>query len=75
MTVTSGLVTASGYTSMLEEPDHGIQLAALETLNKIIDEFWPEVAEAISQIESLHEDKTFPNRGHFDVNSSTGGSK
>ena len=62
MTVTSGLVTASGYTSMLEEPDHGIQLAALETLNKIIDEFWPEVADAISQIESLHEDKTFPNR-------------
>lgn len=62
MTVTSGLFTASGYTSMLEEPDHGIQLAALETLNKIVDEFWPEVAEAISQIESLHEDKTFPNR-------------
>ena len=62
MTVSSGLVTASGYASMLEEPDHQVQLAALQKINEIVDEFWPEVSEFIAQIESLYEDKSFPNR-------------
>ena len=62
MTVTSGLVTAAGYSSMLEEPDQSVQLASLQTLNNIVDEFWPEIADYISQIEALYEDKTFPDR-------------
>ena len=62
MTVLSGLVTAAGYASMLEEPDHGVQLAALQTLNQIVDHFWPEVADYVTQIEALYEDKSFPDR-------------
>lgn len=47
---------------MLDEPDHRIQVAVLEKLNQIVDEFWPEISEYIAQIESLYEDKAFPNR-------------
>lgn len=35
MTVTGGLITASGYAAMLDEPNHQTQLAALEKLNKV----------------------------------------
>jgi 26S proteasome regulatory subunit N2 len=62
MTVSSGLVTAAGYVSMLEEPDYGIKLVALRTINQIVDEFWPEISEQISQIESMFEDPNFPDR-------------
>ena len=47
---------------MLEEPDHNIQLAALQKLNEIVDEFWPEISDYITHIEGLFEDKSFPNR-------------
>ena len=46
---------------MLEEPDHGIQMAALQKLNEIVDEFWPEISDYITHIEGLFEDKSFPN--------------
>lgn len=35
MTVATGLITASGYASMLEESDPKVQLAALEQINKV----------------------------------------
>lgn len=62
MTVSPVLVTATGFASMLEEPDHRIQVAALEKLDQVVDEFWPEIADYIPQIESLYEDRTFPSR-------------
>ncbi|XP_026688550.1 26S proteasome non-ATPase regulatory subunit 1-like, partial [Diaphorina citri] len=33
---------------------------SLKKLNDIVDDFWPEVSEAIQKIEILHEDKGFP---------------
>ncbi len=47
---------------MLDEPDSGVKLAALRTLNQVVDEFWPEISDRISQIESLFEDVEFPDR-------------
>jgi 26S proteasome regulatory subunit N2 len=60
--MTHTLVTATGLTAMLEEPDHSVQVHALQSLDRIVDEFWPEIADSISQIEALYEDKSFPGR-------------
>lgn len=62
MTVSSGLVTAAGYVSMLDEPDYGVKLGALRMLNQLVDEFWPEISEQISNIEAMFEDSEFPDR-------------
>jgi hypothetical protein len=35
MTVSGGLVTASGYAAMLDEPNQQVQLAALVEINKV----------------------------------------
>jgi len=35
MTVSNGLVTASGYAAMLDEPNQQVQLAALVEINKV----------------------------------------
>ena len=47
---------------MLEEPDYRVKVAALRILNGLVDEFWPEISEQISQIESMFEDPDFPDR-------------
>ena len=62
MTVSSGLVTAAGYVSMLDEPDYGVKLGALRMLNQLVDEFWPEISEQISNIETMFEDSEFPDQ-------------
>lgn len=36
-----------------------LKVFALKKLDLIVDEFWPEISEAIEKIEILHEDKTF----------------
>ncbi|KAK7867962.1 hypothetical protein R5R35_004963 [Gryllus longicercus] len=53
------LTSASGIISLLEEPTAEPKIFALKKLNAIVDEFWPEISEAIKEIEILHEDKTF----------------
>nr|CAH7769373.1 unnamed protein product [Callosobruchus chinensis] len=57
------LTTISFYTagiiSLLEEPRPELKVYALKKLDNIVDEFWPEISEAIEKIEILHEDKVF----------------
>lgn len=36
-----------------------LKVFALKKLNDIVDEFWPEISEAIEKIEILHEEKSF----------------
>lgn len=56
------LTSASGIISLLDESQPEIKEYALHKLNDIVDEFWPEISEAIVKVESLCEDKSFRNR-------------
>ncbi|XP_057333069.1 26S proteasome non-ATPase regulatory subunit 1 [Microplitis mediator] len=53
------ITSAAGIISLLEEPMPELKVFALKKLDMIVDEFWPEISEAIEKIEILHEDKTF----------------
>uniref|UniRef100_A0A8D8S6N1 26S proteasome non-ATPase regulatory subunit 1 n=1 Tax=Cacopsylla melanoneura TaxID=428564 RepID=A0A8D8S6N1_9HEMI len=54
------LTSAAGVISLLDDPMMELKEFALKKLNDIVDDFWPEVSEAIQKIEILHEDKGFP---------------
>ncbi|KAF2148795.1 26S proteasome regulatory complex, non-ATPase subcomplex, Rpn2/Psmd1 subunit [Myriangium duriaei CBS 260.36] len=54
--------SAAGLVGFLVEPDHDLQVFALEKLNAEIDNIWPEVSSSIGQIEALYEDESFPAR-------------
>lgn len=56
------LTSASGIISLLDEPRSELKEYALHKLNDLVDEFWPEISEAIVKVESLCEDKSFANR-------------
>ncbi|XP_044739482.1 26S proteasome non-ATPase regulatory subunit 1 [Chrysoperla carnea] len=53
------ITSAAGVISLLEEPMPEVKYFALKKLDAIVDEFWPEISEAIEKIEILHEDKVF----------------
>lgn len=53
------LTSAAGIISLLDEPMSELKIFALRKLDLIVDEFWPEISEAIQKIEILHEDKQF----------------
>ncbi|XP_044266509.1 26S proteasome non-ATPase regulatory subunit 1 [Tribolium madens] len=53
------ITSAAGIISLLEEPRPELKVFALKKLDSIVDEFWPEISEAIEKIEILHEDKVF----------------
>lgn len=56
------ITSASGIISLLDEPQPELKEYALHKLNDVVDEFWPEISEAIVKVESLCEDKSFRNR-------------
>lgn len=56
------ITSASGIISLLDESGQDLKEYALHQLNGIVDEFWPEISDAIVKIESLCEDKGFRNR-------------
>lgn len=56
------ITSASGIISLLDEQQPELKEYALHKLNDIVDEFWPEISEAIVKVESLCEDKSFRNR-------------
>lgn len=56
------ITSASGIISLLDESRPELKEYALHKLNDIVDEFWPEISEAIVKVESLCEDKSFNNR-------------
>nr|XP_033340629.1 26S proteasome non-ATPase regulatory subunit 1 [Megalopta genalis] len=60
MRTNMNITSAAGIISLLEEPMPELKVFALRKLDMIVDEFWPEISEAIEKIEILHEDKGFP---------------
>ncbi|TPX15273.1 uncharacterized protein E0L32_004550 [Thyridium curvatum] len=57
-----GLVTATGVLGFLADEEPELKVFALQTLNDDIDTVWTEVAGALSEIEALYEDESFPER-------------
>ncbi|KAI1122023.1 armadillo-type protein [Nemania abortiva] len=58
----SELVTATGVLALLADEEVELKVFALQTLNEDIDTVWFEVAPAVTDIEALYEDESFPER-------------
>lgn len=61
---TSGntVTTAAPYIALLSEKDINLKAYALQSINKIVDELWSEIANNILDIEELYEDESFKER-------------
>merc|ERR1712166_961349 len=53
------LTSAGGVIALLDEPAADLQTRALERLNDMVHEFWPEISGSIGKIEQLFEDEGF----------------
>lgn len=53
------LVSASPYLALLGENDPSLKAYALTSLNEVVDQLWTEIANNITELEELYEDKTF----------------
>ena len=64
MATTTALSSAAALLSLLEEDDAQLQQHALAQLDKVVDQFWPEIAQTqhITKIETLVEDENFESR-------------
>ncbi|XP_078693154.1 26S proteasome non-ATPase regulatory subunit 1-like [Branchiostoma floridae x Branchiostoma belcheri] len=56
------LTSAAGVLAMLDEKDPQLKCFALNKLNAIVGDFWPEISDAVDKIEMLYEDESFPYR-------------
>ncbi|KAJ1735867.1 proteasome regulatory particle base subunit [Coemansia biformis] len=56
------LTSATGLISLLNEDERELQYYGLSQLNAVTDRFWAEISDAISRIEILYEDESFPHR-------------
>lgn len=54
--------SASGLLAMLSEHHPLLKLYALTNLNRLVDNFWPEISTSVPTIESLYEDEEFDQR-------------
>ncbi|KAJ3275043.1 proteasome regulatory particle base subunit [Terramyces sp. JEL0728] len=54
--------SAAGVLSLLDEPNNDLKIYALKELDSIVDLFWAEIADQITKIEILYEDKNFSER-------------
>ncbi|PFH62660.1 hypothetical protein XA68_12531 [Ophiocordyceps unilateralis] len=57
-----GLISATGVLAFLADEEPELKVFALQTLNDDIDTVWTEVAGALTQLEALYEDESFPER-------------
>lgn len=56
------LVSAAPYLALLNENDVELKSYALTSLNDIVDQLWAEIANNITDLEELYEDKSFEKR-------------
>ena len=54
--------SAAGLLSFLEEDDEALRLHALQALNKVVHEFWFQIAGSIASVEAFYEDEEFCHR-------------
>ena len=49
-----GLTSASGLIGLLDEPDQQLKCYALQNLDKLVDQFWAEIADSVSKMFVKH---------------------
>jgi 26S proteasome regulatory subunit N2 len=54
--------SASNYLALLDEDDDALKLFALQSLNKVVHDFWFQIASSIAAVEAFYEDEDFSNR-------------
>ena len=47
---------------MLDEDDQALKLYALQSLNKVVHDFWYQIASSIASVEAFYEDEDFSQR-------------
>ncbi|KAI9168528.1 proteasome regulatory particle base subunit [Blastocladiella emersonii ATCC 22665] len=58
----AALTSAGGLVALLDEHDEALKLYALQNLEHLVDQFWPEIADSLPNIEILFEDDKFAHR-------------
>jgi len=56
------LNTATTYLALLQEEDNDIKSIALNKLDILVDEFWAEISDYISELEGLYKIKAIPDK-------------
>lgn len=56
------LNTATSYLALLQEEDVDIKSIALDKLDILVDEYWAEISDYISELEGLYKRKEIPNK-------------
>ena len=54
--------SADGLLSLLKEDDQALKLYALQSLNKVVHDFWYQIASSIASVEAFYEDEAFSHR-------------
>ena len=54
--------SAANLLALLKEDDDALKLYALQSLNKVVHEFWFQIASAIANVEAFYEDEEFSHR-------------
>lgn len=45
-----GLTSAAGLIGLLDEPDQQLRCYALQKLDELVNQFWPEIADSVSKM-------------------------
>ncbi|KAI9206804.1 armadillo-type protein [Polychytrium aggregatum] len=56
------LTSAAGIISLLDEQDEELLVYSLTKLNEIVDQFWAEISDSVTKIETLYENPQFKHR-------------
>ena len=54
--------SAANLLALLDEEDDALKLYALQSLNKVVHQFWFQIASAIASVEAFYEDEGFSHR-------------
>lgn len=54
--------SAANLLALLDEDDDALKLYALQSLNKVVHEFWYQIATVIASVEAFYEDEEFSHR-------------
>ncbi|EDO14982.1 hypothetical protein Kpol_387p8 [Vanderwaltozyma polyspora DSM 70294] len=56
------LTSAAPLLALLREDDNVVKSYALQSINGVVDEFWSEISNDITEIETLYDDRSFADR-------------
>lgn len=62
MAVVQQPTSAANLLALLEEHDDALRIYALQALNRVVHDFWFQIASAIASVEAFYEDEGFSHR-------------